>query len=99
MLYTEFQRHSCMAAQIRHKSLAVENLHNYCKSLIFFRFLLNNTEIYFNKVSIHFSDSTQVTYRSKQVFPLCSVVINAKLLLMQNYVFKSLPSILNKRKK
>ena len=97
-----------MAAQIRHKSLVVENFHNYSKSLIFFRFLLHKTEIYFNKVSINikyeyrtdlFSDSTQVTHRSKQVFPLCSVVINAKLLLMQKYVFKSLPSILNKRKK
>ena len=51
MLYKEFLRHSCVTAHIRHKDLAIQNFTFSLKYPVFFHCLLNETKIYFNKVT------------------------------------------------
>ena len=51
VLYTEFNVTHVWPPKYVIRVWPLKTLHNYCKSLIFFRCLLNKTEIYFDKVS------------------------------------------------
>ena len=51
MLYKGFLRHSCVTAHIRHKDLAIQNFTFSLKVSCVLHCLLNETKIYFNKVT------------------------------------------------